>query len=237
MQNGEPPTSPTATIFLVALLCLNLGASHASGQTAAQAPATTEENARARRWFKDAKFGLFIHWGVYSLLGKGEWVMEHDKLPIVEYASSLPASIPPASTPGPGSSWPRSAGAKYITITAKHHDGFCMFASQLTKYDIVDATRYRKDPLKALADACHQEKIKLFFYYSLLDWHHPDYFPVGKTGKPPVGRKTEISNGTSRTTRDRFASFAPITATLAASGLTAGGTGPAPIGTWPAPID
>ena len=72
---------------------------------------------------------------------------------------------------------------KYITITSKHHDGFCMFDSKLTRYDIVDATPYGKDPLKALADACHKQGIKLFFYYSLLDWHHPDYFPRGRTGQ------------------------------------------------------
>ena len=77
---------------------------------------------------------------------------------------------------------------KYITITSKHHDGFCMFDSKLTAYDIVDATPYGKDPMKALADACHKQGIKLFFYYSLLDWHHPDYFPRGKTGKPPGAR-------------------------------------------------
>ena len=72
---------------------------------------------------------------------------------------------------------------KYITVTSKHHDGFCMFDSKLTRYDIVDATPYGKDPLKALADACHKQGLKLFFYYSLLDWHHPDYFPRGRTGQ------------------------------------------------------
>ena len=72
---------------------------------------------------------------------------------------------------------------KYITITSKHHDGFCMYDSKLTSYDIVDATPYTKDPLKALAAACHKQGIKLFFDYSLLDWHHPDYFPHRWTGK------------------------------------------------------
>lgn len=182
-RSASQTTIRTGSIFIVALLGLSAGASHASGQPVAQALATSEENARARRWFKDAKFGLFIHWGVYSLLGKGEWVMEHDKIPIVEYARLPPLFNPTRFDAGAWVKLAKAAGARYITITAKHHDGFCMFASQLTKYDIDDATRYRKDPLKALAEACHQENIKLFFYYSLLDWHHPDYFPVGKSGQ------------------------------------------------------
>ena len=77
----------------------------------------------------------------------------------------------------------KEGGQKYLVITAKPHDGFALFDTALSRYDIVDATPYGKDPLKDLADACHQHGIKLFFYYSLLDWHHPDYYPRGKTGR------------------------------------------------------
>ena len=143
----------------------------------------TERNAAARQWFQDAKFGLFIHWGVYSLLGKGEWVMDRDKLPIHEYAK-LPPRFKPTKFDAEG--WvklAKAAGARYITVTSKHHDGFCMFNTKRTDYDIVDATPYRKDPLKALADACHDQNIKLFFYYSLLDWHHPSYLALAKLDK------------------------------------------------------
>jgi alpha-L-fucosidase len=157
-------------------------AGHAFLQPAQRTSAAADRRTEARHWFQDAKLGLFVHWGAYALLGKGEWAMENDKLPIREYAK-LPPKFNP--TRFDATAWvklAKSAGAKYITITAKHHDGFCMFASGLTDYDIVDATPYHADPLKALADACHQEQIKLFFYYSLLDWHHPDYFPLGKTG-------------------------------------------------------
>ena len=140
--------------------------------------------AEARRWFEDAKFGLFVHWGVYSLLGKGEWVMKNDKIPIAEYEKLPPRFNPDrSSTPSEWVKLAKAAGMKYITITSKHHDGFCMFDSKLTHYDIVDATPYGKDPMKELADACHKQGIKLFFYYSLLDWHHPDYFPRGRTGQ------------------------------------------------------
>ena len=160
----------------------------AHAQAAAGRDQVAEKRAAARSAFEDDRFGLFIHWGVYSLVGKGEWVMENDKLPIREYYK-LPARFNPSRFDA--DVWvklAKAAGAKYITITSKHHDGFCMFDSLLTNFDIVDSSPYHADPLKALAAACHEQRIKLFFYYSLLDWHHPDYFPLGKTGKP-AGRE------------------------------------------------
>jgi alpha-L-fucosidase len=176
-------TAPRAFFLAAALLSSQVLAGQAA--TPQNDPPTTEggANAEARRWFQDAKFGLFVHWGVYSLLGKGEWVMNNDKLPIVEY-EKLPPRFNP--TKFDAEEWARlakAAGVRYITITSKHHDGFCMYDSKLTNYDIVDASPYGKDPMKGLADACHRQGIKLFFYYSLLDWHHPDYFPRGKTGQ------------------------------------------------------
>jgi alpha-L-fucosidase len=142
-----------------------------------------DANARARRWFEDAKFGMFVHWGVYSLLGKGEWVMNNDKIPIAEYEKLPPRFNPVKFGADEWVKLARAAGMKYLTVTSKHHDGFCMFDSKLTSYDIVDATPFGKDPMKGLAAACHKQGIKLFFYYSLLDWHHPDYFPRGETGQ------------------------------------------------------
>jgi alpha-L-fucosidase len=115
--------------------------------------------------------------------------MDREKIPISEYAKLPPRFNPTRFDPQAWVKLARSAGARYITITAKNFDGFCMFASQLTDYDVVDATPLGSDPLKSLADACRQEKIKLFIYYSLLDWHHPDYFPGGKTGAT-TGRPT-----------------------------------------------
>jgi alpha-L-fucosidase len=162
----------------------------ASFSVPARSQVATERTAAPRRAFEDDRFGLFIHWGVYSVVGKGEWVMERDQLPIAEYAK-LPGYFNP--TRFDAAAWVKLAkdsGAKYITVTAKHHDGFCMFASRLTDFDIVDSTPFRNDPLKALADACREQKIKLFFYYSLLDWHHPDYFPLGKTGRT-AGRENK----------------------------------------------
>ncbi|MEP7336471.1 MAG: alpha-L-fucosidase [Acidobacteriota bacterium] len=142
-----------------------------------------KENLESRRWFQDAKFGLFIHWGVYSVLGKGEWVMNNDKMPVSEY-EKLPAQFNP--TEFNAAEWvamAKAAGMKYITITSRHHDGFAMFDSKISDWNIVQRTPYKKDVMKALAEECQKQGIKLFFYYSQLDWHHPDYFPRGRTGR------------------------------------------------------
>jgi alpha-L-fucosidase len=174
-------------IALLAIFFIPMGVTLAGSKTtiarSGSGGAPTDSNAQARRWFEDAKFGLFIHWGVYSLLGKGEWVMNNDKLPISEYEKLPPRFNPTRFDAEEWVKLAKAAGVKYITITSKHHDGFCMFDSKLTSYDIVDASPFGRDPMKALADACHKQGIKLFFYYSLLDWHHPDYFPRGKTGQ------------------------------------------------------
>lgn len=148
----------------------------------------SDENLKAREWFEDARFGMFIHWGVYSVLGDGEWVMNNQNIPIEAY-EKLPAFFNPVKYDP--EAWVRLAkesGMKYITITSRHHDGFSMFDSGATPYDIVDGSPYGRDVLKSLADACHKEGIKLFFYYSLLDWYRDDYFPRGRTGNGIKGR-------------------------------------------------
>jgi alpha-L-fucosidase len=140
------------------------------------------ENLKAREWFQDARFGMFIHWGVYSVLGDGEWVMNNRKIRADDY-EKLPGFFNPIAFDA--AEWVRvakAAGMKYLTITSKHHDGFAMFDSKISDWDIVDRTPYKKDVLKQLADECHKQGIKLFFYHSHLDWHHPDYFPRGRTG-------------------------------------------------------
>ncbi|MCX2718896.1 alpha-L-fucosidase [Lentiprolixibacter aurantiacus] len=146
------------------------------------------ENIQAREWFKEARFGLFVHWGVYSLLGDGEWVMNNQNIPIDAY-EKLPAFFNPIDFNADELvQMAKDAGMKYITITSRHHDGFSMFDTEASTYNIVDSTPYGKDVLKQLADACRKEDIKLFFYYSLLDWHSDDYFPRGRTGTGIPGR-------------------------------------------------
>jgi len=143
----------------------------------------TAENLKAREWFQNAKFGMFIHWGVYSVLGDGEWVMNNQRIDKQTY-QKLPAFFNPISyNPAEWVSLAKAAGMKYITITSKHHDGFAMWDSKLTDWDIVDRTPYKKDVLKMLADECKKQGIKLFFYHSHLDWYQENYFPRGNTGQ------------------------------------------------------
>jgi alpha-L-fucosidase len=140
-------------------------------------------NLAAREWFRGAKFGLFVHWGVYSVLGGGEWVMNVRKMSVADYEPLAARFNPTAFDAKAWVALAKAAGVRYITITSKHHDGFAMFGSRLTDWDIVDRTPYKRDVLKQLADECRRQGVKLFFYYSQLDWHNPDYFPRGQTGR------------------------------------------------------
>jgi len=185
------PISKPKSVSRAALLAISLLAVAVAGparvaycfdQPVIATGANAKRNTEAKHWFEDAKFGLFIDWGIDSLLGKGEWVMHNDKLSTREYAKLLPRFNPTRFDADAWVKLAKGAGARYITITSKHADGFCMFGSKFTDFDIVEATPYHQDPLKALAEACNKQGIKLFFYYSLLDWHHPDYFPLGMTG-------------------------------------------------------
>ena len=155
--------------------CVPVGA-----QVTAPVPA---ERAAARTWFQDAKLGLFIHWGVYSQLGQGEWVMQNRSIPVETYEWLASTFNPVRFDPRTWVALAKAAGARYITITARHHDGFSMFATKATRYNMVDWTPFARDPMKELADECRRQGIRLFFYYSQLDWHHADYWPRGQTGR------------------------------------------------------
>jgi len=142
----------------------------------------SEENLDNRQWFQEARFGMFIHWGVYSLLGDGEWVMNNQRIDRNTY-EKLPAFFNPIEyNPAEWVALAKAAGMKYIVITSKHHDGFAMFDSKQTNWDIIDRTPYKKDVLKMLAAECEKQGIKLFFYHSQLDWYQDNYYPRGNTG-------------------------------------------------------
>ncbi len=183
------PTKPIA----LAAAALWLAAS-ASTQSAA-APAGDQSREAAQRearmaWWRDAKFGMFIHWGVYSLPGgewngktnHAEWLQFTAKIPIAEYAK-LAAGFNPEKFDA--ASWvttAREAGMKYLVVTAKHHDGFAMFDSPSNPYNIVKATAFKRNPLKELAAECGKQGVKFCVYYSLgRDWHDPDV-PTGRAG-------------------------------------------------------
>ena len=144
--------------------------------------AASKQNDPKMQWWKDAKFGMFIHWGVYSVpSGKwgdntnyGEWIMHSAKIPRAEYAALAKKFNPTKFNADEWVKLAKDAGQKYIVITSKHHDGFAMFGSKADPYNIVDATPFKRDILKELADACRKNDMKLGFYYSQAqDWYHP----------------------------------------------------------------
>jgi alpha-L-fucosidase len=171
-------------VALVGLASLALCGPHGTRAQAQEGYTPAPENLKARAWFQEARFGLFVHWGVYSVAGEGEWVMNNKRITVAEYERDFPPAFNPLKFDA--AEWVRmvkAAGMRYITITSKHHDGFAMWDSRVSGYDVVERTPYGKDILKLLADECRRQGIKLFFYHSQLDWHHPDYFPRGRTGR------------------------------------------------------
>jgi alpha-L-fucosidase len=155
------------------------------GDDLANRPAgATDPNDPKLAWYRQAKFGLFIHWGLYAIPagtwqgtqipGIGEWIMNRAKIPVIEYERLAKQFNPVKFDADQWVQLAQDAGMKYITITSKHHDGFAMFGSKVSKYNIVDATPFHRDPMKELAQACAKRGIRLCFYYSQAqDWHEP----------------------------------------------------------------
>ena len=142
----------------------------------------TEANKAARETFEQERFGIFIHWGIYSMLGDGEWAMQVQDMPYSEYHRMAAAFCPSKFDAHEWVSAIKASGAKYITITSRHHDGFSMFSTKASDYNIVDATPFKRDIIGELAAECHEQGINLHFYYSHLDWGREDYYPLGRTG-------------------------------------------------------
>ena len=137
------------------------------------------------QWFRDAKFGIFMHWGLYSALGNewqgksyygsGEWLMNRAKIPAADYARTAGEFNPTNFNAQDWARFVKDTGARYLVITAKHHEGFAMFGSKASPFNIVDATPYHRDPMLPLAQACRAQGVKFGFYYSqFLDWHEPN---------------------------------------------------------------
>jgi len=138
------------------LLCV-LGLAAAPAPARAQAAyVPSAVNLAAREWFQDAKFGMFIHWGVYSLLQDDAWVMNTRRLHLPEYETLAAQFNPTRFDPAAWVDLAKAAGARYITVTTKHHDGFAMFDTQASDWDIMDRTPYRRDVIRALADECRR---------------------------------------------------------------------------------
>jgi alpha-L-fucosidase len=134
---------------------------------------TPAQHARME-WWREAKFGMFIHWGLYAIPAKGEWVMNQKKMSVAEYSKLAGQFNPIKFNAEEWVKFAKDAGMKYIVITAKHHDGFAMYGSKISPYNIVDATPFKRDPIKELSAACAKEGIKFGLYYSQAqDWHEP----------------------------------------------------------------
>jgi len=151
----------------------------------------TEDNLFEREVFQDTHFGIFLHWGIYSMMAQGEWVMNNLNLNYQEYPKLAGGFYPASFDAEEWISAIEDAGAGYICFTTRHHDGFSMWDTHQSDYNIVDATPFKRDVLAELADACHNHDIRLHLYYSLIDWGRDDA-PRGRTGLGTGRPGTEI---------------------------------------------
>ena len=172
-------------ILPIALLYVFATVSVAAQQGKANFLAETKAQREQRmKWWKDARFGLFIHWGLYSVpagewkgqTNHAEWIRTTAQIPINQYEQFVQQFNPVKFNAEEWVKLAKQAGMKYIVITSKHHDGFCMFNTKQTDFDIM-STPFHRDVMKELAAACKKEGIQLCFYHSIMDWHHPDYLP------------------------------------------------------------
>ncbi len=167
---------------LTSLLAMACAWPSLSARAAGAATETPEQRAARMKWFAEARFGLFIHWGVYSVpagewKGKtnyGEWFLEETHMPVSQYEKFAQQFNPVKFDAKQWVALAKEAGVKYIVITSKHHDGFGMFPSQETDW-CIKSTPFQRDPLKELSAACREAGIKFCLYHSIMDWHHPDW--------------------------------------------------------------
>jgi alpha-L-fucosidase len=169
----------------------------------AQSPAETQAARDLRmKWWREARFGMFIHWGLYAVpageyKGKrseriGEWIMEWANIPRADYEKFAAQFNPVQFNAAEWVRVAKNAGMKYIVITSKHHDGFSIYNSRVSNYDIVDATPYHKDPIKELALEARRQGLKFCFYYSILDWHWPSAYVEAPGKDPTAGNRTTL---------------------------------------------
>jgi alpha-L-fucosidase len=175
----------------------------AAYESASGKPETKAEHDARMRWWREARYGLFIHWSLSSVYagewkGKpsgGDWIMERVKAPVAEYAEGAKRFTAENFNADEWVALAKAGGMKYIVITAKHHDGFTMFPSKASKFNIHDATPFKRDPMAELAAACRREGLKFGIYYSQAqDWHHAGgYKPTGKWGPNQIGCEPGVS--------------------------------------------
>jgi len=138
-----------------------------------ESKAVLADRARRMKWWHDARFGMFIHWGLYSQLGRSEWVLNREKIPWSQYDKLADTWAPKRNFARQWGRLARKAGMKDMVLTAKHHEGFCLWDTQMTDFNAVKRSPGR-DLVAEYVAACRKEGLKVGLYYSLLDWHHPD---------------------------------------------------------------
>lgn len=175
-------------LLAAVMLALSLTASANTNQTYTP----SADNIAARKHFQDSKFGIFLHWGLYAMLATGEWTMTNNNLNYKEYAKLAGGFYPSRFSAKEWVSQIKASGAKYICFTTRHHEGFSMFKSKYSDYNVVDASPFKRDIVKELADECHRQGIDIHFYYSHIDWQREDA-PLGRTGLG-TGRPVEKQN-------------------------------------------
>ncbi len=173
-----------ATILFIFMLILFQGQALLYSQAKDYLRETSAERDARMAWWRDARFGMFIHWGVYSVPagtyngaqigGLGEWIMHEAKIPVPEYEKFARQFNPVKFDARAWVKIAADAGMKYIVITSKHHDGFALWDSKVSDYDVIDFAPFGRDILKELSEACQENGIRLCFYHSIMDWHHPD---------------------------------------------------------------
>ncbi len=164
-------------VILLLLVLINCGSKNYLQESQA------ERDARMQ-WWREARFGMFIHWGLYAIpagewngqTNHAEWIRTTAQIPLEEYDKFVQQFNPVKFNAEEWVQMAKEAGMKYIVITSKHHDGFCLFDSKYTDFDVM-STPFQRDILKELSDACHKAGIKMCWYHSIMDWHHPDYLP------------------------------------------------------------
>lgn len=169
---------------------ITIACSVGKSQTPGELPYTpTPEIIEAQQQFRDHGLGIFIHWGIYSMFGQNEWYLNRG-VNAEEYAKAASGFYPAKFDAAEWVKIFKDAGAKYICFTTRHHDGFSMWHTQQSDYNIVDATPFKRDILREIADECQRQGLKLHLYYSHIDWTRPDY-PSGRTGKE-TGRDSTL---------------------------------------------
>jgi len=152
---------------------LGAGISLAAARGALAAPDSEADRERRMQWWHAARFGMFIHWGLYSVLGRHEWAMEEEGIPVEEYQLLAKRFTPKPNAARAWARLARQAGQKYMVMTTKHHEGFCLFNSQYTDY-CAPKQACGRDLVKEYVEAARAEGMRVGFYHSLMDWHHPD---------------------------------------------------------------